>query len=253
MAFHTAIWFENINTAVLAPITAATDEICRVAGDELSVPALNNLCAAVGLGANMTRCELHSPSLRKISNLQLEPINVAAEMGTPQVPNLVADLFERPIPLTVGELMTAHINQDAGAGQDEEVIAWFGDGDLNIPAGQMRTIRATSATTLVADTWTSCTITLDTQIPAGRYALVGLRARSTGLIAARTVSTDRTWRAGVPGVDAVGDVGLSRFRYGRAGVFCEFEHDAPPTIQCFSASADTAETFFLDIIPLFTP
>jgi len=75
------------------------------------------------------------------------------------------------------------------------------------------------------------------------------------LIAARLVLPGFAWRPGVPGHDAYSDIqasrfrfGNARFRFGNAGVFGEFTHDSPPTVDCLSASADTTEEFWFDLV-----
>jgi hypothetical protein len=85
-------------------------------------------------------------------------------------------------------------------------------------------------------------------LPAGSYDIIGMRAVSTGAIAARLVIPGFEWRPGVIAYDAVGDVELPRFRYGNAGVFGRFTHDSPPTVDFLSVSADTSETVFLDVV-----
>lgn len=247
--FTTVGWFENIDTAVIDYITALQDPHIRVVGDDIIVPGdVNGLMGCIGLGASMTQIQLMSPSLRERANLDLAPVNVAAEPAHYGYDTVLHDWFDRPIPLVPAEAINARINQAAGAAEDETVLIWLGTGMDPVPTGPMFTLRCTNATTLAADAWTNGALTLTQSLPAGRYALVGARARSAGLIAARFVFPGYQWRPGIIGVDAVGDSDFTRFRYGNAGMFGEFEHDLPPTVDFLSVSADTAQVVHLDLI-----
>lgn len=249
--FHLCGFHENINTAVMAYITAIADPCLRVVGDDLIVPdGLNNLMGFMALGATMVQAQLLSPSLRRLALQDIDPLNVGAEPLDTQFPTVFHDLFERPITLDVSEALNAQIDQGAGAAERETVLVWLGTGMEPVPAGQMFTVRTTNATTLTAYAWTNGALTFSQSLPAGRYALVGARAYSAGLIGFRMVFPGATWRPGGVGVDATADQDVPRFRYGSAGVWGEFEHDLPPTVDFFSVSADSAQVVQLDLIQI---
>jgi len=100
----------------------------------------------------------------------------------------------------------------------------------------------------VANAWTNGALTFSQTLPRGTYQIVGMRANSAGLRAARLVVPGYSWRPGCIGCDADSDLAADRFRHGKAGVWAEFSHDAPPTVDFFSASADTAQVVLLDLI-----
>jgi hypothetical protein len=106
----------------------------------------------------------------------------------------------------------------------------------------------TTSVTLSAYAWTNAALTFSQTLPMGRYQVVGMRARSTGLIAARLVFVGFSWRPGCVGHDAVSDIDNDVFRQGRLGVWGEFEHDTPPTVDFLSVSADSNPTVWLDLI-----
>jgi len=248
--FQTAVFHENIDTAVLDYITAAADPSMRVIGDDILVPGIANLAGAIGVGATLNQVRLESPSLRRRTLLDVEPVNIGAEPTLAGPTGLFHDWFERPIPLVVSEALNAQINQGAGVAERETVVVWFIDALEPVPDGPMFTVRCTNASTLGAYAWTNGALTFTQSLPAGRYALVGARARSAGLIAFRFVVPGGTWRPGGIGCDLCGDGEVGRFRYGQAGVWCEFEHDLPPTADFFSVSADTAQVVHLDLIQI---
>jgi len=146
--------------------------------------------------------------------------------------------------------LNAQAAEDGAGAQISNALAWLSDGPIAPVTGIMRTVRTTCAITLTAYAWSNGALTFDQTLPAGRYQIVGMRAESTGLIAARLVTPASPWRPGVIGFDAESDVEPDRFRYGRCGVFSEFDHDAPPTVDFLSVSADTAETVHLDLIKI---
>lgn len=247
--FHMCGFYEDIDTAVMAYITAIADPTLRIVGDDLIVPdGINQLMAYFAFGTTITQAQLLSPSLRRLALQDISPVNEGAEPVDTQFPAVFHDLFDRPIVLDVSEALNAQINQALGAAEDETVFIWLGNGIDPLPTGQMFTVRCTNTTTLVAYAWTNGALTFSQTLPAGRYAVVGMRACSTGMCGARLVFTGGDWRPGCVGIDDVGDQDLLRFRYGASGSWGEFEHDLPPTVDFWSVSADTAQTVHLDLI-----
>jgi hypothetical protein len=240
-------WCQSQNTGgVLTLFNALSDPHVRVEGTNVIVPAgMNQLLGAYAGGASITLARLASPSLARIVNQDLSPLNVGAE---PTVPTPYLDMFENPIALEATEALRAYAAGSESAAEYKTILAWLGSGPVTPYRGTYRTVRATSSTTLSAYAWTNGTITFDQTLPAGRYQVVGMRAVSNGLIAARLVIPGFAWRPGVVGFDAVGDVEPLRFRYGNMGILGEFTHDSPPSVDFLSVSADTSEVVFLDLV-----
>ena len=233
--------------AAYAAIDALPDPHVRVEDNNIIVPAdLPFLGAVCGIGADMTAVRLESPSLRRVSLLDLAQINVAAE---PSSPALFDNRFDVPLMLDAYEPLRALVSNGASSGTTRvTVLAWLTDGVLSQVRGEVYTIQATSATTLAAYTWTNGALTFAQVLPSGRYQVVGMAARSAGLLAARLVFVGGKWRPGCLGSDSATDVTPEAFRRGRLGVWGEFSHDAPPTVDFLSVSADTSETVWLDIV-----
>jgi len=240
-------WYESQDASASALNHAAVaDPHVRVSGDYIYVPSFAPFLGGVIMGgATPLLASLRSPSLRKIVNLDIEPM-AGAE---PVVGGELTNLFSAPIPLSVAEGLEALIQAGAGA-QVNYALAWLVDGPVAPVAQPFYTVRATNATTLVGGSWTNGALTFTQTLPAGRYAVVGMRARSAGLLAARLVIPGSGFRPGVPGVDTISEVGLNHFRSGAPGVMGEFDHDVPPTVDFLSVSADTSQVVFLDVVPL---
>lgn len=245
MPFTLVGFTESQDSAALIEVAALADQHVRVVGDDIIVPALSNLAGAYALGPNVTQAQLSSPSLRRLTLLDAAPVDVSAE---PTVPAPFLDMFDRPFPLDVSEALNALAAEDAAGASRSTVLAWLIDAIQALPAGPIFTVRVTNTTTLTANAWTNGALTFGQTLPAGAYAIVGAFFFSAGLQAFRFVFPGGSWRPGAIGFDAVGDADVSRFRMGAAGVWGQFEHDAPPTVDFLSNSADSSQTGYVDLI-----
>ncbi|GAI91217.1 unnamed protein product, partial [marine sediment metagenome] len=110
---------------------------------------------------------------------------------------------------------------------------------LALPAGEIFTIEATATVSGLVGYWVNTAISFVQTLPAGRYAIVGMRVEDTDPLAARLVFPDISPRPGCIGSSTTGTDSIHKFRYGELGNWGEFEHDAPPTVD-FLAQADGA-------------
>jgi hypothetical protein len=257
--FTTVAFAQSVDSAGVAdPILAVLDQHIRVSGDDIFVPDLNQI-VAVCAGVETTTesfARLVSPSLRGLGRLQIEPYNTAAAAAVePASPPAVYDITENPLVLTPQEALNFEINSNPAAAQIQWCVVWLSDGPIVPATGKIFSVIATGATALVAVAatatgWVNVPLTFDEDLPRGRYAVVGMRARSAGMIAARLVTVGGRWRPGVIGCDAQSDQDHWRFRAGQFGVFAEFEDVDTPSVDCIAISADAAEDFVFDLIQL---
>jgi len=239
-------WHESQDTGgVLTLHAAIPDPHVRVVGDDIFVPDLNFLAAVYMVGEYFTQGQILSPSLRRVWNPDIEPADRSPEPLSP--PNLW-NLFDTPLELVKAEALSCKMAEDGTGAQYSSAFVWLSDGAITPVKGKIYTIRATGSTTLTPYAWTNGAITFSQTLPAGRYQLVGARCQSDGLIAFRFVIPGYPWRPGAIGFDTDSDVEPAVFRRGNAGVWGEFSHDAPPTVDWFSRSADTSEVLHLDLI-----
>jgi len=248
MPFTLVAFDESQDSATLANIAACADPHVRVVGDDIYVPpAWPHLAGYYFLGVAFTQGQVLSPTLRRICNLDVEPGDRSAE---PSSPPPFHDLFANPIPLEGGEAINCAAAEDGANGQYSNALLFLSDGPLTPVTGPIFTIRATNASTLTARAWTNGALTFSQTLPRGTYQVVGMRAQSAGLIAARLVFPGLSQRPGCIGFDADGDLEPQRFRKGNAGVWGEFVHDAPPTVDFLSVSADSSQVVHLDLIKI---
>ena len=249
MPFTVVGWYQSLDAAVLAAIDALEDQHVRIVDKEVIVPAwAPNLLGIYAWGKDIIQAQLVSPSLRALANLDIGPID-KADLPTSIPP--FHDRFDTPIPLTVSEALTFLGAEDfAGAGE-MGCFGWLGTEITPVPAGRIFTVLATETlTALDLDVWDNNAFTFDQTLPAGRYACVGARAQTTGLRAFRFVPVGESYRPGGIGFAANGNIAPPRFRSGRAGVWFEFEHNAPPTIDLMSGVADTSLKLWVDLIQI---
>lgn len=252
--FHTIAFWENIDpAAVLQNITAAGGEsVLFTTGDDIRIPddLTQLVLAAPVVGQTGVECRLVSPSLRRIVNPQLIPVNGFADGDVlPETTHIIHDWRRNPIPLDAGESLNAQIDSDQTNADDQSVVLWLADGPITPIEGQaIYPVRCTAAITAVVGTWTNGQLTFTQDLPVGTYAVVGMRAAGTTLIAARLVFRGGAARPGVLGSVALDALAWPGFRYGGMGVFGEFETNTPPSIDVLCNDADTAQVITLDLI-----
>ena len=255
-----AFYESRAGVAALDNVAGLADQHVAVAGDNITVPPKWNEILAAWTGMSnatdtLVAARLSAPSMRGKTLLDLANLEAIAAGGTlePSSPTPINVFAGRPVKLTSGEFLNL-LQESSGATAANLCtgLVFLGDGDYGNPYAGMpvQTVRATGSTTLTANAWSACTITLDQQLAAGRYAIVGMRAQSAGAQAARLVMQETPARPGVIAYDSNADIEHPMFRNGNLGVFGTFVHTAIPQVEFLSLSADTAETIFLDIVKI---
>ncbi len=232
---------------------ALQEQSVTIRGNAIQVPTLAQIIAAAA-GVEIaveSFARFVSPSLRQLLLENIEPFSSAAAAAvTPASPHPVVDRRGAPVPLVPGEALTFELSSNPVAAQIQWGVIWLADGPVAPIGGAIRTARATGATALIANTWVAVPLAFTEDLPRGRYQLVGLRARSAGLVAARAVfvGPSATARPGCLGNPTQQGLAHDMFRWGQLGVWGEFEDIEPPQIECLAVSADAAEDFYLDLI-----
>ena len=247
MAFTMVAYSESQDSATLVNVAALVDPHVRVVGDDIVVPSgLPYVGGVYAIGADITRAQLVSPSIRRRYPLEVTPIEIATE---PSDPVKYTPFFASPIGLDEDEALNFQAAENNAAAGRCTGVVWLCDGATSpISGSEMFSIRATNASTLVAFAWTNGALTFGDTLPAGTYAVVGMRSSSVGLIAARLVFSQYPWRPGCIGSDTLGELGVPIFRMGGLGIWGEFQHNTPPTVDFLSISADTSQTVDLDLV-----
>lgn len=246
--FHIGAFAEDIDPGgAMANIAACRETRFQTVGDDWRIPPeLTYIAGHAALidDASGVQAQFQSPSLRILANLDVEPVILAAVFGPPDE----VTLFKaNPIQLQADENLNLQMNSNPAAVEVHYGLFWLSDGPIAPAQGNSFTVRCTAAITQTETTWVNGNLTFGQDLPAGSYAVVGMRARAATGVAARLVFQGQNACPGVPIVNAIGDADFDEFRHGRFGVFGTFPHTNPPTLDVLGGGA-VAQVILLDLI-----
>lgn len=248
--FHLVAFRESLDPgAAFTQVAAVSDAILATSGDDHRMSeGFNHLFGAGVLinDASLAQARLTTPSTRGRLNVYLEQLVNGLVYGNPAEVNLFP---ESPIQLEPDEALNLEVNSDPAAAVIHEGHVFLGDGDFRLPAGEIWTVRATTAITLSAGAWVNGALTFAEALPVGRYSLVGARVRGTNLTAARFLFRNQPHRPGMIAINAVGDLSVPLSRRGGLGVWGTFHTTAPPTVDALGVT-DTSQIYLLDLMRL---
>ena len=237
VAFHKAAV-----SATLLPLAVVADPHVSYSGNDLTVPVLNQLVAALVLGNAPLQAQLQSPSLRRTIQEDI-PAMIATETAV-GADTVLHDRRSNPLSLDVSEKLNACTVHTL----DGWCFVWLADKAIDPVRGEIHTVRCTTGHTTAGDAWQNVALTLSQTLPAGRYQIVGMRAVGTNLLAARLVLIGDSWRPGVPAGASVNSNEPEQFMHGNFGVMGEFEFDQPPSVDLIGTGVTAAEEIYLDLI-----
>lgn len=253
---HLCAFYGAVAADVLSAIPVVKDDVLTQPGtDRFLVPAdLNTLAWAAVLGTSVDRGQVVSPSiLRKRMNLDVVPL----VRGALVFALTGAGIFvpKADIVLDPTENIQLQASQNLGTSENDYGLLCLKSLGTPpaMPTGDIRVVRGTGTATLTANAWSSVTLTLDQDLEAGTYHLVGLVAFAIHAIAARVLFTGQGYRPGVPAISGA-SIGvalthnaafLDKYMWEDLG---SFVHENLPAIQFLSSAADTAETVYLYLI-----
>jgi hypothetical protein len=246
--FHLGAFFQSVDPASnFQAINAVPDQVLTVNGIDLRVPKTAPLLvgetAAIN-DASLVRAQLQSPSLRAFLNRDIEPVSQGKVIG---VNSRYIYHGDSPVALVPDESLNLFVQSDPAAAAIHYGLVWLSDGALKPVSGPIYSVRWTAAAALVAGTWVNAPIVFSQVLPAGSYQIVGMRARSANLVAARCVFVGGGYRPGVAGSAAITGADDDRQRFGEMGVFGQFDNTTPPTVD-FLGDTDAAQTGIFDLI-----
>lgn len=251
---HLAGFYASVDQAAAYTAMAAITPEAQifVSGNDVHVPeqAPNVIVAAAGLASGgQGNARLTAPSLRGVTRYFVDAVNGNADAdAVPGSPHVLMDRRANPLPFNPREVVNCDTHADPSAARKQWVLLWFADQPpAPVTGRKIYTARATGTTTLTVGQWTAVPITFDDSMPIGNIDVVGMRVFTAGVVAARIAFVGQWNRPGVLGVQSKSNLGHDMWRHGNLGVFGTFTVDTVPQIEVLSTSADTAETFELDI------
>lgn len=251
--FHLAAWSASFNSAALTEIAPINDGIIPIAsGANQFIPEEDMwILGAMAMGATMTRARLNSALIRQINPWYIRPIEPAVAPGSRAG---YMDLSSYPFRIRGQENLVAEVVQAFGGAERETVLALLAPVKYGLPGGipvgnQFR-IRWTSTTAAVANVWSLITVTYETGLPAGRYAVVNSTVFSANGQAHQMIFDNQYYRPGAPSVATAVSQPPWPFIVPSYGVWGTFYAYSPPRIQVLCNGADAVHEGYIDVIQL---
>jgi len=251
---HTTIAYQEAGKAAAGEdnIAGVPDQHVRVDGDVIYMSAINQIIGVYAGGSTLiTGARLESPSLRRLANYEISPVEA-------QIEPFGDDAFIMhplsPLPLEENEGLEALVRVSADASADLGFVAVFlSDGPVMSIEGEIFHVRATATVASVgAQLWENSEITFDETLPVGRYQLVGAEVIMADGMAFRFVPIGEAYRPGGMCITAHGSKSNELQRNGGLGIWCEFDQITPPSIEIISSETATATAvvMILDLIKI---
>jgi hypothetical protein len=264
MAKHLIAFEATCTNTAYAAVTPVKDSGITqdLTGKTVQVPTLNQIVALYCYGTHTIQYQVNSPNLRNDGVLpEIFAVDQTAShpLDAMQLGDGPIQLFDdSPIPMKQGENFEVDNITDSSSATST-ILVWLSDERPATVSGRLlHGVTASSATSLTGFTWGACSLTFDYALPAGTYAVVGMKARSATGIAARLVFPGYPWRMGViPSVDALNSCRPERFRNGRWGmrgqkgvydVWGYFDSTSAPQVEWLAVTTDSAEYVELDLV-----
>lgn len=249
MAFHTLAYTSDQAFGVQNTDTPGVfDGYASLQNNHYLLPEDARLGAAWAGGANISAARLNCPSVRVISLPNFSPLNVGAAVVTTTP---LVNYMPYGLRLPAVDEIAVETSNTAGAGTTRQNVAlWAHDGNMNVPQGEIITVRATAAVTGTAFVWNPGVFTLVQTLPRGRYSVVGFDVVGANALLARLVFPMGGRKPGVVARATHGIVPNNLFRGGNFGEFGQFEQTALPSFELFPSAAGTTQELFLDLVKI---
>jgi hypothetical protein len=246
MPFHTADYTVAIGTVANTDMPALTDDVLTISNGHFLLQQPLDLVWAAAMSATLNRVRIVSPSNRQITLPFIRPVMPTA---TPPTDPNVADYRQYPFRVNALEELAMEGTSDIAMGTERaHTLIGLQSNFEPTPSGRIYTMRGTSVTASVANSWTTIVTTWADVLPEGSYAVVGLAYNGTTAIAARLIFEDQIFRPGGLGLAAVGDRTHDMFRKGRLGVWGRFRSTALPQVQVLNGGAVSVHTLWMDLM-----
>jgi len=205
-----------------------------------------------GLGTSMTRVRLSAPKVKPI----VRPVLSAVDTGAaPSDPLKIVEYFRHQITLNPVEEIQMLRSKTSVVAERDHVVLCVGDGNRNVPQGEMYIARATTAFTGTANSWSTGNLTMDDTLQVGRYSILGARINLATGVAGRFIfpgaPVQGAWPQIRPGVICRTGPGQSDWfpsRYGLMGELGQFESFALPVLEIMDAGPTANPEVLFDIV-----
>lgn len=267
---------EAFRSSLASGVTDVLQQVTYISAGAILAPSssglqvsatLSKLHSLFGVSAHLENISPQAASMLPLPYPNLAPNNIGTASESPA---RFWDFSRGPKPLRPTETFNIFASQTNGSAEQVAVFAQFTDGVVQpAPAlatgptlsgnGMLTTAHATATTTLTANAFTQITPALDNPLPAGMYALVGVRVMSAGALAFRCKPiVEPLWRPGGVAVQTADQLDPPGQRFinpltgipSHWGIWLTFFQNTIPNIDVWSTSADTKEDVWFDLIKL---
>lgn len=242
LAFRTAALASAASNVALGTVS---DPMIFAVNNAFQMPQKMNVWASYAGNDAFNDARINAPSLRTVFLPSLDPTSATVLPANVPPINVFQDMGPE---IQFSEGLSVEASRDAVAASEAVALLWVSPNRPRPTAGPILTLKATGTITGATGTWVNGAITLSQNLPVGRYQVVGMGAYGTALVAARLVFQNGGLRPGVLAQGSVGEWSNDPFRRGGMGVFGEFTNITIPSVDIFVNGANTAQTFFFDLV-----
>lgn len=242
---HTVAYTDSVAAVTNDDIPAINDDIIPIVNSHFQFQQNRDLLYAFAAGLGLDRARIVSPKHRQVTLPFIRPHNVGVlPVNDPNV----ADFRANPFRLAGLEEIAIEASTTGVGPNRIHVLLGVATSRTPASAGDIYTIRGTSTTAAVVNTWTTITTTWADLLGAGDYDVVGLEVFSTNAIAARLIFDDQMERPGGVSIGALGNRTHAMFYKGGLGRWGTFRSTNMPRVQVLANVADASHEVFMDII-----
>lgn len=247
--FTTVAWYEDVDCGgAYKQIDACADQHIRIHGKHIYIGDLNHIIGVYAAGGGTVLAAYYdSPSLRRICLLDVAPFQQGL---TPAGAESYQPFPTNPIALLKNEGLDFYIKATDASASHKFGVALLADAALAPVGGEIFSIWGDATITGGAGAWANGNITLRQTLPVGKYQIVGAVCGGTNHIAFRFVPVGAAHRPGGICVQTLDSKVSNYQRYGRMGVWCEFDSVTPPTLDVLVNGADAVQKLVIDLIKI---
>lgn len=242
---HVVAFSASIAQNSVLQVDAITDDVFSINSGRFLSQGGYSAYWAFATGTTLDRARIAMPSFNPIAYPWFRFVN-RPTVGIPQ-PN-VTSYVRQPLRLPDKEYLAAQALHTAAAAERATIVLGLGTRLTPAVPGDVFTIRGTSTTAAVANTWTSVSTTWENDLEGGFYQVVALSHVSTTANACRMIGQFQVERPGVVSGRAVSWRQDPIFEPGVLGEYLKFESDSFPSMQVLCESTDNAHTFLLSVV-----
>lgn len=245
--FHLLAYYTNdlASGASLTALGSVTDQAWTFDSTGYFMPENLRMWAAYAANDALTVAQLDQPSLRDPFLPYIDPVSLTVlPANTPPV----YKAFEMGLDLRINEYLRLRMSRAVAAASDAYGLLWVGRARRPIPPGTRRTIRWTSSVTVAEGVWSLGAFTFSDTLPDGKYAIVGLSAYGTNVLAARLAFTGGGWRPGVIAQGAQGEWTPPSFARDEFGYMGSFLNTIQPNIEFLGVGAGSSQIGYMDLV-----